>query len=294
MIFRDEGGRCYHTGVKRGEINPYILMAGPPGRVRMVASNLKRPVTVSKQSEERGVVVINGFYNEVPLTVVNHGMGTPSASIILREIIESIDFSREKRATIIRIGTCGSLQKYVKVGDIVVSTGCVREDGTTQLIVHNEYPAVPDLKTTLSIVLAAEDAGYKIGEDLWVGITHAKSELYGFETPSLSAIPEELEDRLKSYKRMGVLATEMEFPIFTILADMYNAEWRKEGKQYRVDVGCALLVVSPAKEESEQVEFKKPSRKGLIEIGLKAMENKKKWDEGKFDGLKELSALYDL
>ena len=292
MIFRDEEGRFYHTGIKKGEINPYILTAGSPGRVRRVARNLKEPIVISKQDEERGILAINGFYNEVPVTVVNTGMGTPSASIVIREIIESIDFEEKNRVTIIRIGTCGSLQKYVKVGDMVVSTGCVRDDGTTRFIIHDQYPAVPDLKTTISILLAAKDVGYTVRENLWVGITHAKSELYGFETPPLSAVPKELESRLKSYKRMGVLATEMEFPIFTILADMYNAEWREKGRPRRVDVGCVLLVVSPAKEEAEHIQFKKPSQRGLIQVGLKALENKNRLDEGKLEDLKGL--LYIL
>ncbi len=292
MIFRDEGGRCYHTGIKKGEVNPSILTGGSPGRVRRVASHLKKPVMISKQGEERGILVINGLYNEIPVTVVNTGMGTPSASIVLREIIDSIDFGKKSKATIIRIGTCGSLQKYVKVGDIVVSTGCVRDDGTTRLIIHDEYPAVPDLKTTISILLAAKDVGYRVRENLWVGITHSKSELYGFETPLLSAVPEELESRLKAFKRMGVLATEMEFPIFTVLADMYNAEWLEKGKPYRVNVGCALLVVSPAKGEAEHVQFRKTSQENLIQIGLKAMENRSRLDEGKLEDLKEL--LYTL
>lgn len=292
MIFRDEEGRFYHTGVRRGEVNPYILTAGSPGRVRRVAQYLGKPVVISKQGEERGILAINGFYNEVPVTVVNTGMGTPSASIVIREIVESLDFGKKGRATLIRIGTCGSLQRYVEVGDMVVSKGCVRDDGTTRFIIYDQYPAVPDLKTTISILLAAKDVGYIVRENLWVGITHAKSELYGFETPPLSAVPKELESRLKSYKRMGVLATEMEFPIFTILADMYNAEWREKGRPHRVDVGCVLLVVSPAKEEAEHIQFKKPSQKDLIQIGLKALENKNKLDEGKLEDLKGL--LYAL
>jgi len=292
MIFRDEEGRCYHTGIKKGEIRPYVLAAGSPGRVRRVARSLRESAVISKQGEERGILAINGLYNKVPVTVVNTGMGTSSASIVVREIIGSIDFEEKNRATIIRIGTCGSLQKYVKVGDIVVSAGCVRDDGTTRFIIYDQYPAVPDLKTTISILLAAKDVGYTVKENLWVGITHAKSELYGFETPPLSAVPEELESRLKSYKKMGVLATEMEFPIFTILADMHNAEWREKGRSYRVDVGCALLVVSPAKEEAEHVQFKRVSQKDLIQIGLKAIENKNRLDEGKFEDLKRL--LYTL
>lgn len=287
MISRDKNGRCFHTGLKRGEVYPHVLVVGPPGRVRKTALHLKNPVPIGG-GEDRGIVSINGYYKGVPVTVLNHDMGAASASIIVREVIDSIDFKERSKATIIRIGSCGSLQGYVEVGDIVISTGCVRDDGTTQLLIHSEYPSVPSIKTTLSLVLAAKKIGYKVGENMHVGITHAKSELYGFESPRLSAMPREMEERLKSFERMGVLATEMEFPVLAILGDLYNAEQHRTGSSYSIDTGCALLVVSPFKVEGEPVEFREPSQEDLIRVGLEALDIKRKLDDGEFDDSKNL------
>jgi len=287
MISRDKDGKCFHTGLKKGEVYPYVLVVGPPGRVRRTALHLKNTTAIG-DGGERGIVSVNGYYNEVPVTVLNHDMGAASASIIIREVIDSISFKEKNKATIIRIGSCGSLQEYVKVGDIVISAGCVRDDGTTQLLIHSEYPAVPNMKTTLSLVLASKKIGRKVGDNLWVGITHAKSELYGFESPQLSAMPKEMEERLKSFERMGVLATEMEFPVLAILGDLYNAEQRRTAKPYGIDTGCALLVVSPFKVEGEPVKFREPSQENLIRVGLEALDIKRKLDLGRFDDSKSL------
>jgi len=97
-----------------------------------------------------------------------------------------------------------------------------------------------------------------------------------------------MEERLKSFERTGVLATEMEFPVLAILGDLYNAEQRRTRRPYSIDTGCVLLVVSPFKVKGEPVEFREPSQEDLIRVGLEAIDIKRKLDDGKFEDSEDL------
>jgi len=268
MVFRDEEGRCYHVQVKLGEINPNILVPGSPERVEKIAKKLKNAETIA---QHRGILVINGKYRGMPVTAINSGMGPSSASIVCREAIESINFEEHKEARLVRVGTAGSMQPYVKVGDIVVSRGCIRDEDTTRKIIGPEYPAISDPMVTLALASAAKDQGCMPRKNLHVGVHHVKSELYAIENHLLSAIPRTIEEGMKAYERMGALCTEMEASAFLILADWYNSEWRKRNLQQRIRVGCVLLVVSSHKEWGEKIEFEKPSQEDLIKIGLEGL-----------------------
>lgn len=286
MVFRDREGRCYHIQVKLGEINPNILVPGSPERVEKIAEKLKN---AEKIAQHRGILVINGKYRGMPVTAINSGIGPASASIVCREAIESIDFERQKEAKLVRVGTAGSMQPYVNVGDIVISKGCIRDEDTTRKIVGSEYPAICDPMITLALASAAKDQGYMLGENLHLGMHHVKSELYAVENHSLSAIPKTIEERMRSYERMGALCTAMEASAFLILADWYNSEWRKQKLQQRIRVGCVLLVVSSHKEWGEKVEFEKPSQEDLIKIGLEGLyiaNNLEKYKDSLFEAVK--------
>jgi len=288
MVFRDKEGRCYHVQVKPGEINPNILIPGSPERVEKIAEKLEN---AEKIAHHRGILVINGKYRGMPVTAINSGMGPASASIVCREAIESINFEEHKEAKLVRVGTAGSMQPYVKVGDIVVSGGCIRDEDTTRKVIGPEYPAISDQMVTLALASAAKDQGYTLGENLHLGVHHVKSELYAVENHSLSAIPQTIEERMKSYERMGALCTDMEASAFLILADWYNSEWRKQKLQQRIRVGCVLLVVSPHKEWGEKVEFEKPSQEDLIKIGLEGLyiaNNLEKYRNSLFEAVKYL------
>ena len=288
MVFRDREGRCYHIQVKLGEINPNILVPGSPERVEKIAEKLKDTETIA---HHRGILVVNGKYKGMPVTTVNSGIGPASASIVCREVIESIDFEGQKEAKLVRVGTAGSMQPYVKVGDIVISKGCIRDEDTTRKIVGPEYPAICDPVVTLALASAAKDQGYMLGENLHLAVHHVKSELYAIENSALSAIPQTIEEKMKSYERMGALCTAMEASAFLILADWYNSEWRKQRMQQRIRVGCVLLVVSSHKEWREKIEFEKPSQEDLIKIGLEGLHianNLEKYKDLLFETIKYL------
>ncbi len=91
-----------------------MIIMGDPQRVQMVSKLLRDPILVSKS---RDLFVYKGYYNNVEVGLAAHGMGGPSAAIVIEELI--------KLGTkyIIRLGTVGSIVNEIDIGDIIVPTG---------------------------------------------------------------------------------------------------------------------------------------------------------------------------
>ncbi|MEM2908077.1 MAG: hypothetical protein QXP65_02610 [Candidatus Hadarchaeales archaeon] len=257
ITFRTADGKAYHLEIDR--INPNILTAGSPGRVLKVAEYLDDAEVIEG---DRKMTVVNGRYKGLPVSAFATGMGPASTAVVLPEAIEAA----EGPIVMLRLGTSGSLQPFVKVGHLVISSGVVRDEMTTRAAVGPEYPAVADPALLPVMVAAAEKHNYKLGEKLWVGIIHAKDDLYFVETPQFSPSKELMTAKLASYRRMGVLASEMEFSVYCIMRDFY--EGRRDD---RVMVGNLLAVIASAPEvEAVAVskEDKKRMERDMIEIGL--------------------------
>ena len=285
-IFLDENGKTAHLKIKKGDFPRYILSPGSPERVRQIGELLENCVEVC---DNRGLTGVKGIYKGLEVGAVNTGMGPASASIIVPEIIEGMgDF---EKATIIRVGTCGSLQPHVGVGDLIVSKGVIRDETTTAKWVPLEYPAIASLGATLSLVEAGRDYGYGVGgrkdnsKNLWVGVTHAKDELYAVENPDGTPMGDIRKMVLNAYKKMGTLSTEMEFTVFALYAEMYNSTMRENKKSSILDAGCILLCLSPCHDVTEggAIEFHHPDQKPMLEIALDALVKKAKIDEGKHE-----------
>jgi uridine phosphorylase len=259
ITFRSPSGRAYHLETDR--FNPNILTAGSPGRIRRVAKHLSVAEIVEG---DRGLTVVHGEYEGMPVSAFATGMGPASASITLPEAIELAEGS----LTILRLGTAGSLQSFVRPGHLVVSTGCVRDERTTQAVVGPEYPAIADPELVPVIIAAAERHGYGLWRNLWAGITHVKDDLYFIETPHFSPLRDVLKPRLDSYRRMGVLASSMEFSVYCILRDFYQRE--RLGK---ISVGEILAVLSaPGEGGPVEIEVDKSKLEDdIIRIGLDAL-----------------------
>jgi len=267
LVFRDEEGRFHHIGAKFGEVNPFVLLPGSRVRVKRIAKKLDSPEVVW----DGRFLMINGFYGGKPVTVIDTGIGPSSAAIVVREVIEGIDLNKHEKAVLLRVGTSGSLQEFVKPGDLVVTTGTVAEESVSERIVGPKYPLCADPDIVRALVKAAEENGYKLGKNLHVGVTHAKEALYEVEDPSFSGFPMRARENLELLERLGVLCTEMEFSIISALAASYNARWIREGRGKKIYVGGIFLVLSPPKGLKEGIEFLKPSQEGLIKTALDAL-----------------------
>jgi uridine phosphorylase len=103
------------------------------------------------------------------------------------------------------VGTAGALQKAVGLGDLVISTGAIREEGTTRQYVPLSFPAVPDLDVTMALREAAQRKGYKAH----AGICHCKDAFY---SEGDLGVPQKEQNEFlwKTWERANVLATSME------------------------------------------------------------------------------------
>jgi len=257
ITFRTASGKSYHLEIDK--INPNILTAGSPGRVRKIAKYLKN---VRIEEGDRGMTVVHGDYRGLPVSAFPTGMGPASAAIVIPEALEVA----KGPITMLRLGTAGSLQPFVGAGDIVISSGSVRDEGTTKAAVGPEYPAFADPELIPVMVASAEKHGYEFGKNLWVGVGHVKDDLYFIETPQFSPMIDFLKPKLESYKRMGVLTSSMEFSVYCIMRDFY--EGRRDD---RILTGEMLAILGTAEKEGA-VDVSKVDKqkleKDMIEIGL--------------------------
>ena len=201
-----EQERQFHIRCRQGEVGRYCLLPGDPGRCAQLAQHLDNPVHIVTNRE---FVTYTGTLLGERVSVVSTGIGGPSAAIALEEL------ANLGADTFIRVGTCGGIRLDVKSGDVVVATGAVRMEGTSREYAPIEFPAVADF--TLCQALAA--AGQASGRPCHTGVVQSKDSFYGQHDPARMPVAPMLEEKWEAWKRLGVLASEMEAAaLFTVAA----------------------------------------------------------------------------
>lgn len=119
-----------------------VLLPGDPARVNRIKRMLKSTQEIEYNREYKSVT---GYYKGTKILVMSTGMGGPSTAIA----VEELNNIGVKYA--IRIGSCGALQKELKLGDLVIATGAVRDEGTTKTYVNDSYPALPSMSLLSTI-----------------------------------------------------------------------------------------------------------------------------------------------
>ena len=199
-------GKCYHIACAPGDVGKYVILPGDPGRCEKIAAHFDSPVKVASNRE---YTTYTGYLDGVKVSVTSTGIGGPSASIAVEELTEL------GADTFIRVGTCGGMSKKVRGGDCIVVTGAVRNEGTSREYAPIEYPAVPDFGVTSALVSAAEKLGFRYH----TGVVHNKDSFYGQHSPESMPVSYELTAKWEAWKRLGVLASEMESAAtFTVCA----------------------------------------------------------------------------
>lgn len=186
----------YHVHLKPGDVGRYVLLPGDPGRVPLIASFFDEAKEVAFNREYR---TFTGTVGGIKISATSTGIGCPSTAIAVEELIKC------GADTFIRIGTAGSLQKHVGLGDLTITTGAVREEGTSRQYVPLSYPAVSDLDVTVAL----RDACRKLGFKHHVGISHCKDAFFIEDSPDLP-LEDENNAKWKAWYRSNVLSTAME------------------------------------------------------------------------------------
>ena len=198
--------RQFHIQCARGEVGKYCILPGDPGRCEAIARHFDSPVHVQTNRE---YVTYTGELLGEKVSVVSTGIGGPSASIAMEEL------ANLGVHTFVRVGTCGGIDLSVQSGDVVVATGAVRMEGTSREYAPIEWPAVPDFTVTSALVEACKSLGCP-----WhAGVVQCKDSFYGQHSPERMPVAGELLNKWEAWKRLGVLASEMESAaLFTVAA----------------------------------------------------------------------------
>lgn len=213
----------YHINVSLGEIGKYCILPGDPGRCEKIASFLTDPHHISTNREYN---IWNGTLCGETVTVCSTGIGGPSTAIAVEELVAC------GADTLIRVGTCGGISLDVKSGDIVIANGAVRQDGTSREYAPLEFPAVPNS----DVLFALRDAATELEYTNHTGIVQAKDSFYGQHSPMRMPISGELTAKWEAWKRLGVLASEMESStLFTVSSflrvrsgSVFSCVWNQE------------------------------------------------------------------
>lgn len=180
-------------------IRKKVLVCGDPGRADKIAVHLSKAEEISYNREYK---LINGLYNQQSLSVLSHGVGGPGAGAAFKELIKG------GAEEIIRVGTAGSLSKDIKDGDLVIAAAAVRNDGLSDQLVDQSYPAVADWELVAKLNQTAKNL--KIG--IKTGIVSTIASFYP-EIESLSN---------NYFSRAGAVAVEMEASALFVVASLNN------------------------------------------------------------------------
>ncbi len=201
----------YHVELATGDVADAVLLPGNPERVDKVTALWDDHEEVAYHREYR---TATGTYEGAPISVTSTGIGSPSAAIAVEEL------ARVEADTFIRVGSCGAIQPGMDVGDLVITTGAVRQEGTSDEYVREDYPATADGEVVSALVAAAERLGY----DYHVGTTMSADSFYagqgrpgfeGFEAAGSDTLVEELRD-------VNVKNVEMEAAAILTIANVYG------------------------------------------------------------------------
>lgn len=221
-------GIQYHLRIKKGDVGRYVILPGDPKRVPLIAKYLDRAELVA---DYREFVTYTGYLDGEKVSVTSTGIGGPSASIAMEELYKC------GADTFVRMGTCGGIALPVMGGDCVIATGAVRMEGTSREYAPIEFPACADY----SVVSALIEGAKKVGLRYHTGIVQCKDSFYGQHDPAIMPVSYELENKWEAWKRLGVLASEMESAALFVCASFLGVRCGSEffvvGNQEREKLG---------------------------------------------------------
>ena len=203
----------YHVQLSKGDVAPYVLLPGDPGRVAKVAALWDE---AHKVAENREYTTYTGVYKGAPISCTSTGIGCPSTAIAIEEL------ARVGVHTFIRIGTCGTFLDHVNNGDIAIFDSAARYDGTSRLYAPLEFPAVADH----DVVSACIHAGDMLGLTYHVGTTRSADSFYARHPKPGSSFNQywqsDWRHHFEDLKRLNVLAAEMEASVIFVLARVWG------------------------------------------------------------------------
>ncbi|MBA3074793.1 MAG: uridine phosphorylase [Anaerolineae bacterium] len=249
---RNEEGLAFHLHIKEGDVGRYVLLPGDPGRCEKIAQYFDNPHFVAHNRE---YVTWTGTLLGEKVSVVSTGIGCPSAAIAVEELV---DVGAD---TFVRVGSSGSMQANVHMGDIVVVTASIRDEGTTSHYLPVEFPAVANV----DVVNAMQASAKALGLHHHCGVSQSKDSFYGEVERTRMPMSAHLEERWNAWVSGGALCSEMESSAIFVLSSIY-----------RKRAGGVMLVINEselAEETGADKHMQEFDAESVIKVAIEGIKN---------------------
>lgn len=243
----------YHLGLDQKRIKEakIALLPGDPDRVKTIAKGFDpESREIACKREYRTYL---GQMNSHSILITSTGIGGPSTSIAVDELAQL------GLRILIRIGTTGAIQKEIRIGDVIITSGSVRLDGASTHYAPLEYPAVANYKIINTLVEAAKRGGV----NYHVGITASSDTFYpGQEHPGCSEyVIKRFKGSMEEWQRLNVLNYEMESATLLTIANVLGLK-----------AGCVTGVIGNRTcDEHITKEGLRLGQENVIKVGIEAL-----------------------
>ncbi|ATH92055.1 purine nucleoside phosphorylase DeoD-type [Bacillus glycinifermentans] len=189
-----------HIGAEKGQIAETVLLPGDPLRAKYIADTYLE--NVECYNEVRGMYGFTGTYKGKRVSVQGTGMGVPSISIYVNELINSYDVKN-----LIRVGSCGAIRKDVNVRDVILAMTS-STDSQINRVAFGQIDFAPC--ADFGLLKAAYDAAAKRNIPVTAGSVFTADQFYNEDS------------QIEKLARHGVMAVEMETTALYTLAAKFG------------------------------------------------------------------------
>ncbi|KGE19648.1 purine-nucleoside phosphorylase [Paenibacillus wynnii] len=229
-----------HIEAKAGEIAESVLLPGDPLRAKYIAETFLEGAVC--YNNVRGMLGYTGTYKGTRVSIQGTGMGMPSASIYIHELINNYGAQN-----LVRIGTCGAIQSDVKIRDVIIGQAAA----TDSAIIRNNFPGYdfPQIGN-FDLIKKSYEIGTAKGLHLHVGNVLSSDIFYTEDNTIVTKLG-----------KHGVLAVEMETAVLYYLAAKFGVR------------GLSLLTVSDHLITGEQTTAleRQTTFNDMIEVALETV-----------------------
>jgi purine-nucleoside phosphorylase len=227
-----------HIGAKENEIAETVLLPGDPLRAKYIAETFLEGATL--YNEVRNMFGYTGTYKGKKISVQGTGMGVPSIAIYINELMQSYNVQK-----LIRVGTCGAIQKDVKVRDVILAMTSSTDSQMNRINFGGiDFAPTADFE----LLKNAYDAGIEKGLNLKVGNVFTADQFYNDNA------------NFEKLAKYGILAVEMETTALYTLASKFGRQALSV-----LTVSDHILTGEETTAEERQVTFN-----SMIEVALEA------------------------
>lgn len=192
-----------HLEAKVGDIAETVLLPGDPLRAKHVAETMLDDAVC--YNNVRGMLGFTGYYNGNRVSIQGTGMGMGSTSIYVNELINTY-----KVKNLIRVGTCGSIQKNINLGQVLLAMSASGDSDANNLYFKGmHYAATADFDLLMK--------AYQIAERLNI-------KTYRGSVFSTNTFYDDNPNRWEIWQKQGILGVEMETQILFTLAKRFGVK----------------------------------------------------------------------